>query len=194
MRGDRDRGRSNTGTGLAPMRRPQGTCSERARSTAVSRCNLAARRDRGGLCGSGAVTLPLFRAEASGSSLRGSSVRNRYSVRAQLDTHSYFCSHSIHAVAGAGTRGGGCRGPPGMEQLNGLVRSVTTPEFADITFHEVMCKSALNHVPGRLGDAVRLDGEPVPRMHACLRLLLRPRQRTSTSNSTRGATSTRRSS
>lgn len=36
---------------------------------------------------------------------------------------------------------------PGLEQLNGLVRSVTTPEFADITFHEVMCKSALNHVP-----------------------------------------------
>ena len=35
-----------------------------------------------------------------------------------------------------------------MEQLNGLVRSVTTPEFADVTFHEVMCKSALNHVPG----------------------------------------------
>jgi len=37
---------------------------------------------------------------------------------------------------------------PGLERLNGLVRSVTTPEFADITFHEVMCKSALNHVPG----------------------------------------------
>ena len=37
---------------------------------------------------------------------------------------------------------------PGLEHLNGLVRSVTTPEFADITFHEVMCKSALNHVPG----------------------------------------------
>lgn len=36
---------------------------------------------------------------------------------------------------------------PGLEQLNGLVRSVTTPEFADVTFHEVMCKSALNHVP-----------------------------------------------
>jgi DNA repair photolyase len=28
------------------------------------------------------------------------------------------------------------------------VRSVTTPEFAGVTFHEVMCKSALNHVPG----------------------------------------------
>ncbi|GAA1978231.1 Rv2578c family radical SAM protein [Microbacterium pumilum] len=37
---------------------------------------------------------------------------------------------------------------PGMERLNGLVRSVTTPEFAGVTFHEVMAKSALNHVPG----------------------------------------------
>ena len=36
---------------------------------------------------------------------------------------------------------------PGLEQLNGLVRSVTTPEFAGVTFHEVLCKSALNHVP-----------------------------------------------
>lgn len=37
---------------------------------------------------------------------------------------------------------------PGMEKLSGFVRSVTTPEFADVTFHEVMSKSALNHVPG----------------------------------------------
>lgn len=37
---------------------------------------------------------------------------------------------------------------PGLERIDGLVRSVTTPEFADMTFHEVMCKSALNHVPG----------------------------------------------
>lgn len=36
---------------------------------------------------------------------------------------------------------------PGLEQLNGLVRSVTTPEFAGVTFHEVLCKSALNQVP-----------------------------------------------
>lgn len=35
----------------------------------------------------------------------------------------------------------------GMEQLDGLVRSVTTPEFAGVTFHEVAAKSALNHVP-----------------------------------------------
>lgn len=37
---------------------------------------------------------------------------------------------------------------PGLERIDGLVRSVTTPEFAGMTFHEVMCRSALNHVPG----------------------------------------------
>lgn len=37
---------------------------------------------------------------------------------------------------------------PGMEHLGGFVRSVTTPEFAGMTFHEVVAKSALNHVPG----------------------------------------------
>jgi len=37
---------------------------------------------------------------------------------------------------------------PGMERMDGLVRSVTTPEFAGMTFHEVLCKSALNRVPG----------------------------------------------
>lgn len=36
---------------------------------------------------------------------------------------------------------------PGLERPDGLVRSVTTPEFAGMTFHEVLCKSALNHVP-----------------------------------------------
>jgi DNA repair photolyase len=36
---------------------------------------------------------------------------------------------------------------PGMETMAGLVRSVQTPEFAGITFHEVRCRSALNEVP-----------------------------------------------
>ncbi|WP_067545637.1 Rv2578c family radical SAM protein [Nocardia crassostreae] len=35
---------------------------------------------------------------------------------------------------------------PGLERA-GLVRSVQTPEFEGITFHEVLCKSALNKVP-----------------------------------------------
>jgi len=35
---------------------------------------------------------------------------------------------------------------PGLA-LAGLVRSVRTPEFAGVTFHEVACKSALNKVP-----------------------------------------------
>ncbi|MGN6325856.1 Rv2578c family radical SAM protein [Pseudolysinimonas sp.] len=37
---------------------------------------------------------------------------------------------------------------PGMRARSSLVRTVTTPEFAGITFHEVLAKSALNHVPG----------------------------------------------
>ena len=36
---------------------------------------------------------------------------------------------------------------PGLESMGGLVRSVTTPEFAGMTFHEVVAKSALNRVP-----------------------------------------------
>src|SRR3979409_1452666 len=37
---------------------------------------------------------------------------------------------------------------PGLARLNNLVRSVKTPDFAGITFHEVLAKSALNKVPG----------------------------------------------
>jgi DNA repair photolyase len=37
---------------------------------------------------------------------------------------------------------------PGLATMRGLVRSVQTPEFAGITFHEVLAKSALNQVPG----------------------------------------------
>lgn len=37
---------------------------------------------------------------------------------------------------------------PGLARLNNLVRSVQTPEFAGITFHEVLAKTALNRVPG----------------------------------------------
>ncbi len=37
---------------------------------------------------------------------------------------------------------------PGMSGLDEYVRSVRTPEFAGVTFHEVLARSALNHVPG----------------------------------------------
>jgi DNA repair photolyase len=36
---------------------------------------------------------------------------------------------------------------PGLTRLNNLVRTVRTPEFEGVTFHEVLTKSALNHVP-----------------------------------------------
>src|ERR1700744_2084770 len=35
---------------------------------------------------------------------------------------------------------------PGLQRI-GFVRSVRTPQFDGITFHEVLCKSALNKVP-----------------------------------------------
>lgn len=40
--------------------------------------------------------------------------------------------------------GSGVRALPGLE---GIGRAVTTPDFEGITFHEVLCKSALNRVP-----------------------------------------------
>lgn len=36
---------------------------------------------------------------------------------------------------------------PGLARLNNLVRTVRTPEFAGVTFYEVLAKSALNKVP-----------------------------------------------
>jgi DNA repair photolyase len=41
---------------------------------------------------------------------------------------------------------------PGMAGPPGLVRTITRPEFADVTFHEVLAKSVLNRVP----DASRM--------------------------------------
>lgn len=38
-------------------------------------------------------------------------------------------------------------GPTPLLPLSGLINSVQTPEFAGVTFHEVMAKSALNRVP-----------------------------------------------
>jgi DNA repair photolyase len=37
---------------------------------------------------------------------------------------------------------------PGMPSIRGLLRSVQVPDFPGVTFHEVLAKSALNHVPG----------------------------------------------
>src|SRR5436189_4513481 len=36
---------------------------------------------------------------------------------------------------------------PGLSRWRDLVRSVRTPEFGGITFHEVLARSALNQVP-----------------------------------------------
>jgi DNA repair photolyase len=58
---------------------------------------------------------------------------------------------------------------PGLERLDGLVRSVTTPEFNGMTFHEVAAKSALNRVPA--SSAMPFDWTVNPYRgcsHACV--------------------------
>ncbi len=64
---------------------------------------------------------------------------------------------------------------PGLARLNNLVRSVKTPEFAGITFHEVLAKSALNKVPG--GSAMPFGWTINPYRgcsHACIYCFARP--------------------
>lgn len=49
---------------------------------------------------------------------------------------------------------------PGLQRA-GFVRSVRTPEFAGTTFHEVLCKSALSHVPAASQVPFRWTVNPV---------------------------------
>lgn len=54
-----------------------------------------------------------------------------------------WCGQAV-AVNGAPVDDGAL---PGLQRI-GLLRSVRHPQFEGITFHEVLCKSALNKVPG----------------------------------------------
>jgi DNA repair photolyase len=64
---------------------------------------------------------------------------------------------------------------PGLARLNNLVRTVRTPDFAGITFYEVLAKSALNKVPGA---SKMLFGWTINPMrgcqHACAYCFARP--------------------
>lgn len=63
---------------------------------------------------------------------------------------------------------------PGLA-LSGLVRSVRTPEFAGVTFHEVTCKSALNKVPEASRMPFRWTVNPTRGcLHACTYCFARP--------------------
>ena len=63
---------------------------------------------------------------------------------------------------------------PGLERA-GLVRTVVTPEFEGITFHEVLCKSALNKVPESSGLPFRWTVNPMRGCsHACRYCFARP--------------------
>ena len=63
---------------------------------------------------------------------------------------------------------------PGLT-LAGLARSVRTPEFAGVTFHEVTCKSALNKVPEASRMPFRWTVNPTRGcLHACTYCFARP--------------------
>ena len=66
---------------------------------------------------------------------------------------------------------------PGLElrTLPGLVRSVRTPDFAGVTFHEVLCRSALNRVPDASAVPFRWTVNPMRGcLHACAYCFARP--------------------
>jgi DNA repair photolyase len=57
---------------------------------------------------------------------------------------------------------------PGLSRIPGLIRSVRTPEFAGVTFHEVRARSVLNEVPGQSAVPFRWTINPYRGCsHAC---------------------------
>lgn len=67
---------------------------------------------------------------------------------------------------------------PALVRMSNLVRTVTTPEFAGVTFHEVLAKSALNRVGP--GSAVPFTWTINPYRgctHACVYCFARPSHR-----------------
>lgn len=64
---------------------------------------------------------------------------------------------------------------PGLARLNNLVRTVRTPDFAGIVFHEVLAKSALNHVPSASAMPFGWTINPYRGCsHACVYCFARP--------------------
>ena len=76
---------------------------------------------------------------------------------------------------GEAPEGGSADGAlPGLA-LAGLLRSVRTPDFAGVTFHEVACKSALNKVPAASSMPFRWTVNPTRGcLHACTYCYARP--------------------
>jgi DNA repair photolyase len=63
---------------------------------------------------------------------------------------------------------------PGLERI-GFVRSVQTPQFDGITFHEVLCKSALNKIPDGAALPFKFTVNPYRGCsHACRYCFARP--------------------
>lgn len=89
-----------------------------------------------------------------------------------------MCSNKVMRWSGQELTTDSPNALPGLARVNTFVRTVQTPEFAGVTFHEILSKSALNRVAG---------GTPVPAgwtinpyrgcSHACVYCFARPTHR-----------------
>src|SRR5690625_6836696 len=89
----------------------------------------------------------------------------------RLTRRSNACSTHVMRWEGQEVTGEDAAALPGLQRMAGLVRSVRTPEFAGIVFHEVAARSVLNKVP----EASRSEehtSELQSRGHLVCRLLL----------------------
>lgn len=91
-----------------------------------------------------------------------------------LASTSNTCSNRVMRWDGQKTTGQPDGALPGLA-LAGLQRSVRTPEFAGVTFHEVHAKSALNKVPEASAMPFRWTVNPMRGcLHACTYCFARP--------------------
>ncbi len=76
------------------------------------------------------------------------SLSSRYPLRVvTLDTGSNACSTRVVRWDGQEITEDDDAALPGLRRMAGLLRTVRTPEFAGIVFHEVAARSVLNRVP-----------------------------------------------
>ena len=117
------------------------------------------------------------RRDARGGLRATSGCRGRITARRGIRLPEIRTCVRIAGCGGAGRNSGVEQADtlPGLAKLNNLVRSVQTPDFAGVTFHEVLAKSALNRCPGQSAMPFGWTINPYRGCsHACVYCFARP--------------------